>query len=177
MIIAHLPAGYLLSTWLQTHLPPAMRSSKAQHFGLLGSVFPDFDLLYFYLLDDRQHHHHRYWPHLPVVWLVLSVLVLHGLWRRGHPVALGCALMLLANVWLHLLLDSWVGDIWWLYPLFDQPFALFQVPAGQNFWLWSFVGHWTFAAEIVLLVSAFRHWQRNKHIAQTGSPNQSYRHP
>lgn len=160
MIIAHLPAGYLLCRWLQPRLPVALQSQHLLLCGLFGSVFPDFDLLYFYLLDARQHHHHHYWTHLPIVWLLLSVLLLHGLWRRGHPAALGCAVLFLGNVWLHLLLDSWAGDIWWLYPLLDQPFALFQVPAGPGFWLWSFVGHWTFVAEVILLLSAFRVWRK-----------------
>lgn len=159
MILAHLPAGYLFSRWLGQQLPGKLQSNWLLPCGLLGSILPDLDLLYFYLLDARQHHHHTYWPHLPVFWLPVTVIALNALWHRRNDQTFGCALAMLANIWLHLLLDSWAGDIWWLYPWLDKPFALVQVPPAEGFWLWAFVGHWSFLAEIALLLAAARAWR------------------
>lgn len=64
MLTAHLPAGYCLSRVTGTSLPGALPVM------LLFSVLPDFDLLWFYLVDNRSIHHHRYWVHIPAFWLV-----------------------------------------------------------------------------------------------------------
>lgn len=163
MIFAHLPAGYLLSRKLQRHLPAILQSPWLLPCGLLGSVLPDVDLLYLHLFDASPQHHHRYWTHLPIFWLPVSAIVLNALWHRRNRPAFGCALLLLANVWLHLLLDSWAGDIWWMYPWLDKPFALVQVPPIEGFWLWAFVGHWSFLAETALLLAAARQWHQSLH--------------
>lgn len=51
MFIAHAPAGYLLS---RAH--PSLR--KYAMWIVLGSVFPDIDMFYFYLISDGTAHHH-----------------------------------------------------------------------------------------------------------------------
>jgi len=68
MFIAHLPAGYLLSRSLLACLPLEQRVPLARRkllaAGLIGSVLPDIDLIYFYLLADRLVGHHVYWTML-----------------------------------------------------------------------------------------------------------------
>ncbi len=77
MFIAHLPAGYVLTRHLLDRAPAGdALSRRILAFGLLASVLPDFDLLYFYLIDNRQTLHHLYWPHLPAFWLVPAALSL-----------------------------------------------------------------------------------------------------
>ncbi len=70
------------------------------------------------------------------------------------PLAIG-----LAGVWLHLLLDTWAGDILWLWPMSDHLFHLITVPATPSHfppshWLLSFVLHWSFVAEVALILAA-----------------------
>lgn len=151
MFIAHLPSGYILASLL---LKRAGRHSVLPRTlmlaGILGAVAPDFDMLYFYLVDNRQTHHHRYFVHWPILWFGLTLTCM--LWRRiaarsGWPIV---ALVFSLGGILHLLLDSFVGDIWWLAPFVDQPFALFSVPALFKPWWLNFILHWSFAVELAI---------------------------
>lgn len=156
MIIGHLPAGYL-SAHLLRWGSAAVRAIDRKWIvwaALAGSVFPDLDMLYFYLLDHRQHHHHRYWTHLPIFWLIVLPAVLLVLRSARREVAFILSAVFGANVALHLLLDSIVGHIWWLYPFVDTPFSLATVPAAYKPWWLSFVLHWSFLLEVALLAAA-----------------------
>lgn len=155
MIIGHLPAGYLLTRWFSTRAPlRACNSNVLMAAGLLGSVFPDFDMLYFYLVDHRQTHHHLYWTHWPVFWvavLAISAVVLIALKRRAWLLIAG---VFVTNVFVHLMLDTIVGDVWWLAPFVNQPFALFTVPAIYKPWWLNFILHGSFLLELVIVVIA-----------------------
>ena len=65
---------------------------------------------------------------------------------------------------LHMLLDSVVGDIWWLAPIVDQPYALFTVPARFQPWWLNFVLHWSFVIELLIIVWAARLHQLTPHL-------------
>jgi inner membrane protein len=107
MFLAHMPAGNMVRKFLlsQFHLD----SSKTQWLlilGLLGSVFPDLDMLYFYLIDNRQRDHHSYWTHIPIYWLGLL-----GFWYLTATIFKSRLLVAAATVFiecilLHLSLDS-----------------------------------------------------------------------
>lgn len=160
MFIAHLPAGYLLSRWLQKNL----RTKKFLWAGLVASIFPDIDMLYFYFIDDRQTLHHHYWTHIPIVWLTLWLfLTLIGLLYKNRSVIIGAAIIF-SNIILHFILDSIAGGIRWLYPFVDKDFFLVAVPAAHDFWIWNFVFHWTFILEITLLICAFALLRRDRRV-------------
>lgn len=150
MLIAHLPAGYLLA-----------RASRAQGLAmaavLAGSVLPDLDLIWFYLIDDRAFHHHRYWVHAPGFWL-MGALVALPLLRAFRPGWLRPALVFLAAIFLHLVLDSLGGGIMWAWPLSTDLYRLVTVPATQPHWVASFILHWTFLAELVITAAAAALW-------------------
>lgn len=146
MITAHLPAGYILGRLL----PPAPYVLPA---ALVGSVLPDLDMLYFYLIDDRQTHHHHYWTHVPATWAVLAVLLLPLLRVFARPL-FPAAVAFFAAILLHLCLDSIVGDILWLWPVSDEAAPLITVPATRSHWLLSFLTHWTMALEAAIWVVA-----------------------
>ena len=142
MFVGHLPAGLLLAD-------AALRGRSAPTrlwwgAAALGSVCPDFDLVWFYLVDGRRALHHEYWTHIPFVWLCLAPLFLwHALGR-----------LFLAAVVSHLVLDTMVGGILWAWPWNNRSFALFSVPALHGWWVWNFLIHWTFLVEITLVVWA-----------------------
>jgi hypothetical protein len=150
LFVAHLPAGYLLSRQLTRH--PKLQSWL--WLGLLGSVLPDFDLAWFYLVDGRQHLHHSYWTHLPIYWLAIAAgwLLLAALLRAKRLVRAG--LVLFPNVFLHLALDTVAGKIRWLHPWSSESFALFDVPARYGSWIENFLRHWTFGIEVGLVALA-----------------------
>lgn len=69
MIIGHLASGYVYSKLLSSRLASHGFATKSVMIaGIVGAIAPDFDMLYFYLVDNRQHHHHSYWSHFPIVW-------------------------------------------------------------------------------------------------------------
>jgi hypothetical protein len=162
VILAHLPSGYIL----------ARISRRASGLPLLaalaGSVFPDLDLLWFYLVDHRAVHHHRYWFHAPGFWLIIAVLVLPVL-SRAAPRYLAAGCLFFAAIFLHLILDTLAGSIMWGWPLATRLVALVEVPATQHHWILSFLTHWTFLAEIaVILWAAILFFTQAK--AQDASP-------
>jgi hypothetical protein len=56
---------------------------------------------------------------------------------------------------IHLILDTIIGDIWWLAPFVDRPFSMFPVPARYHPWWLNFLLHWSFALELALWIGAF----------------------
>lgn len=147
MIIGHLPAGFLAAR--------AIGLTGAMFAGfVIGSVVPDLDMLWFYLVDHGGHHHHGYLTHRPFLWVavLLGGLVL----RRWAVFAFGLGAL------LHMLLDSIAGRINWGWPFFDAPMTLVIVPATQSHWLLSFIFHWTFAVELIVLALAVALFLRDR---------------
>ena len=146
MILAHLPSGYLLARGA------GHRRGVMLLAACIGAVLPDFDMIWFYLVD-RSVHHHRFWPHIPAVWaaIALFALPLAHHFRPGWfaPLCIG-----FAGILLHLILDTWVGSIMWLWPVSDQFYQAFTVPATRSHWVLSFLLHWTALAELAIILTA-----------------------
>jgi len=150
MFIGHLPAGYVLTKTVQKNI----KTSKYLFIGLIGSVFPDIDILYFYLVDNRQNLHHGYWIHTPFYWLIIAVISFTVLWLLKKKDYMIAAIIFFSNIFLHLILDTIVGKIEWLYPFTDQAYFLFDVPVIYDFWVYNFIFHWTFLFEIGVIAWA-----------------------
>jgi hypothetical protein len=163
MIFGHLPAGYISSKLLYARL--GLSEVDFKRFlmsGLAGSVVPDLDLVYFFLFDHRQHHHHTYWSHYPLVWL--SLLLLSVIWlytQRGRKLAILLVIFLL-NGFIHMVMDTLVGDIIWLAPFDKSMFSLFIVPAKYSVWWFNFLLHWSILLEIVVIGSALFLWRKSR---------------
>ena len=156
VIIGHIPAGYLVAALLQRHVRKwGVNRSQVLIASLAGSVAPDTDLLWFYLIDNRQYHHHTYWPHYPIVWggIFAASVICNRASIFSRPSFL---LLIFATAGLiHMALDSIVGDIWWFAPWLDKPYSLFTVPARFKFWWLNFILHWSFILEIALCLSTY----------------------
>ena len=158
MFIAHLPAGYLVTKGLESVLPvdslQKIRRKWLMFAGLLGSMLPDFDMVYFHLIDHRQHLHHGYWSHIPFFWVCVFIAwgALAVVLRR--PVMGLYGIVVSVNVLVHLFLDTVVGKVRWLFPYSTRDIVLFHVPAVHDWWVWNFVLHWTFLFEIAIVVCA-----------------------
>ncbi|ETD90981.1 metal-dependent hydrolase (plasmid) [Rhodobacter capsulatus] len=151
MFIAHLPAGYLLSRQIaKSH--PAKGALIAT--GLLASVLPDTDLFWFYLVSDRQSLHHGYMFHWPLFWGLIAALSWGFARALGAHGAGSFILVALANLLLHLALDSVAAGVGWLRPLSTIEVNLVEVPARYNWWVWNFVLHWTFGLELAIILAA-----------------------
>lgn len=164
MLIAHVPAGYLLIHRLAVGWRGLLSASLA------ASVLPDVDLLWFYFVNARQNVHHDFVFHWPLFWLALGALG-WGLcrvmaWRRAIPF-LGAALLALM---LHMALDSVAAEIAWLAPFSDRTWGLVEVPARHDWWVWSFILHWTFALELTITACAgFVAWRSLRRQGKSGA--------
>lgn len=160
MIIGHLPSGYIAAKLLiKKYWPTEHNTTAIKTACITGAIAPDFDMLYFYLVDNKQHHHHSYWPHYPIVWTTL--ICISALWSAKAKNKYWAKLLLLFSCcgFLHILLDSIVGDIWWGAPFIDKPFSLFTVPALYTPWWLNFILHWSFLFELVLVFWAIYLWK------------------
>lgn len=159
MLIAHLPAGYLLARRIAPRLAPPGALRRMMALGLAGSIFPDLDMVYFHAFDGRQTLHHDYWTHIPAFWLgaALGAALLMWLARAAIPWREG--LVFLAGIFLHLILDTPTGGILWGWPVSQQPFLLFEITARFDWWVWNFVLHWTFLFELVLCAWSVREFR------------------
>lgn len=157
MFIAHLPAGYCLTTLLLSKfmgLKTTWTHRRDLWIGLSASLLPDLDLIYFYLIDHRRHVHHSYITHIPVYWLAGALLVWScGAMRRRLWVKRS-TIIVISNAMLHLLLDSVASKVHWCYPISDAGLGLFHVPSLHGWWVWNYILHWTFGLEIVIVVAA-----------------------
>ena len=166
MFIGHLPAGYIISRlWLDK---ASYRHISHQSFvvaGMLGAVFPDIDMFYFYLVDHRQHHHHHYPTHYPIIWFFLLLLSLNWRYFRRDSQAALWSLVFTLNAFIHLFLDTIVGDIWWFAPFIDKSFAFFNVPALYHPWWLNFFFHWSFGLELIMVFGAILLWDRRRKIS------------
>lgn len=164
MFLAHMPAGFLASRFLlsQFKLKPS-KSKWLLTLGLLGSVFPDLDMLYFYLIDDRQHNHHSYWTHIPFYWFcLLSIFYFIAAILKSRFI-IAAATLFIGCVLLHLLLDTFAGGgIKWLYPLNSSYFNIFTVPPRHGYWLWNYFLHWTALVELLIIyLAASIFWKKS----------------
>ena len=149
MLSAHLAAGYLLTKTLQHQF----HTSRYLWIGLVASIVPDLDLIYFYFLTNEPQHHHEYLFHLPLFWLTLACYSYGlALLCRCQRTSFYAITIFYANIALHLLLDSYASYIKWLYPFFYTKFQLFTVPATFDSWIWNMVLHWSFVAEICIIM-------------------------
>ena len=154
MIIGHLPLGYLSTKLIAAKwLHQSVNKRAFMVAGILGSITPDLDMFYFYLIDNCQHHHHTYWTHTPLYW----ILILGLLFLVLRYIKIKCLSYLGIyglNIFIHLVADTFVGDIWWLSPIINEPFSFFTVPSAYKTWWLNFVLHWSFLLEITIMLSA-----------------------
>lgn len=160
MFIAHIPSSYLCTSWLiekwNIHEKIGLTKVSIISIALIMAITPDFDLLYFYLIDHRQHNHHTYWTHLPFFWLLLLGVPALIFFITKKQKLLWLTLLIEINIILHLILDTHLGRIQWLYPMSEHAVYLLDVPAIHKNWIWNFVFHWTFLFELLLTSLAVR---------------------
>ena len=158
MTFGHLSAGYITSKLLFKGFEHKSVYSKAFMFwGLFGSIAPDFDILYYFLLDHTFPNHHQYFSHLPLFWLTFLLMSLFWLQLHHHrnqnPAS---AFIFTLNGFIHTILDTVTGEIWWLAPFVNKPFSL----AAERSEIPNFTD-WTFSIELFLILWALSLWVNN----------------
>ena len=165
MIIAHLPAGYLMVKALSGKFRPD-QAAGLWLCGLTASVLPDIDILLFHL--EGAVRNHRYYPtHWPLFWLALFALSVLALLLLKKQRAIVYPAMMLAGVTLHLLLDLIGGPVFYAAPFsFDERIQLVRVQAIYNWWLMNYIRHWIFQVELMIcgaavLAFGLSQWEAN----------------
>ena len=162
MFIAHLPTGYITTRFFAKKWADKTDMKVFMLAGISGSIAPDLDMIYFYLIDQRQHHHHSYYSHYPVIWFSLLVLsVAYYRLAQNRPTAI-LGIIFSVNGCVHLLLDSVVADVWWFAPFVDKGYAMFIVTARYDPWWLNFIFHWSFLLEVALCLWALHLWQSQR---------------
>jgi hypothetical protein len=155
MLIAHLPAGYIVSVLSFQYLKPSgIERNQYLSAGMIGAIAPDLDMIYFYCIDHRSHSHHSYFSHFPVVWLMILIMALSWLSLSGIKNRPLQATILAANGLLHMLLDFLASNIYWLAPFVMKPFSLTMVDRIYEPWWLNFIFHRSFLLELIILTWA-----------------------
>lgn len=164
MLIAHIPAGYITTRYYNRIAGENISFSR---YGLLFSIWPDFDLLYFYLVDKKATFHHLYFTHIPLSVVIAFVFIVPIYLLDKSKKLFKIYLLFLISWFLHLILDTLTGGIAWLYPLKSSVIKLIEIPSQHSNWIVNFVFHWSFLIEIsitawaVILLFA----DKSKHVS------------
>jgi hypothetical protein len=162
MLIAHAPAGYLLTRFLSRtlfkHRVHPKRTDRLYQLmmagGIIGGIMPDFDFIYHIFIDSDRTPHHSYITHMPLFWLgVLGVLFLVGKRMRNRNF-IAVSTTLCCSALLHLVFDTLTGVVYWLYPFSKKGFNVFAVADVHVWWVHNYTNHWTFLIEIVIILTA-----------------------
>jgi inner membrane protein len=162
MIIAHGPAGYLLTKiFANTLLRNSMSSlhdPKRYNLlilaGIIGGIMPDFDFVYHIFIDSDRTPHHSYITHMPFFWLsLMSLLIVTGTLLK-KPFFTAVSTVMCSASLLHLIFDTLTGEIYWLYPFSMHPFNVFSVHGTYIWWVHNYMYHWTFLIEITTVTIA-----------------------
>lgn len=155
MIFAHLPAGFITTKILekQLHITDQKERKYFYIIGLIFSIIPDFDVLYFYMFNSSIHHH-KFFPHLPVFWLLFFSAAAIFVYFIKKPIWTYLFIVAMVNIIVHLILDSITAPLWWFYPLSDTAVMLIEVPARYSHWFISMILHWSFLLELLIIVTA-----------------------
>lgn len=102
---------------------------------MIGAVFPDIDLLYFYLFDNRSVHHHKYFLHWFSFWIPIFLISYFNSKFSKYTSGLALAVVSFSSAaLLHVSLDTFVGDVWIFAPLIDKPYVFFEVTPRYEPW-------------------------------------------
>ncbi len=168
LLPGHIAFGYLASkAALHSIDLPAHEADIALLIGVISSVAPDLDLLYFFLRkrslklqDDSSHR--TLLSHAPLLWLASAIaLALFG--QSEFWIAVGLAIW--AGSWSHFAGDSIEYGIMWLWPFSKRQFSLRKISeAGPSekslprfYWRYFcdiYARNWTFWMEVTIICLA-----------------------
>lgn len=162
MLLAHVPAGYLLTrilsrTIFKESIDPK-RSDRLYQIvmfaGLIGAILPDVDFIYHLFFDPNRTPHHSYITHMPILWISLTVLSIFIGKIFKIPNFTIVSVTACLSALLHLVCDTITGVIYWLYPLSSKDFNVFSVSDVHIWWVQNYLSHWTFLIEIAIVFFA-----------------------
>ncbi len=172
MLIAHLPAGYLIANL--TTRSGRILSQTAFIATMIGAVIPDIDMIWFWTVDHRQHHHHGYFTHWPSFWFLVFLFGLAVSFLSSKREWGTVVYMFSLGTFSHMILDSVAAPIMWLAPLSVRWFELSHVAASANGATYALLTHWTFGLELAIcLIAAVVLYKERRFPSSYSKSNQS----
>ena len=163
MLFAHGPLGALLSDrsirmWWKGKITPRQKWILLL-LGFIGGIFPDVDLLYYYLVDASTPHRefitHSFFIYVAVfvvLYFVAAVFV-------KKPVFKMAVMIFFIGVVSHLAVDSILAEVSWFFPFSRRLYGLSNFSALRP-WLFSvnFALEFVFTGLFFLLLISFASW-------------------
>lgn len=114
---AHIPAGFIVCQLLIGRFKNRIQSYPLFFFwGLTGAILPDVDYLYQTFFDYQNYDHHYYFLHFPLFWSALLICSSAMVFLHKKKQTTTIAFMFSLNGFIHMILDSIEGRIFWLAP-------------------------------------------------------------
>lgn len=126
MIFAHAPASFLLCYFFKKHWQKnfSRRNISWLFFlSLFGGIFPDIDLIYYYL-SSASFSHHEIFTHSLLFYIIICGTVFFIGWLLKKRIVCYSSVIFFASILTHFIVDSIGGGIVWLYPFSKSLFGM-----------------------------------------------------
>lgn len=124
---AHISGGYVvlhIANKINPHL--GLSTSGVMIAGLIGSVLPDVDFIFFTYVKD----HHNSWPHTPLFWIAIYLMVFASGFIFKNQTIKDYSTAVIIGILSHFFLDWFSGrtaGIRLLYPFSQHVFSLYPI--------------------------------------------------
>lgn len=153
MLIGHLPVGYFITRSLIKKLKLPLNKLWLG-LGLLAAILPDFDIVYTVFVKQSIGSHRYYFTNFPAFYLTLlliSVIVYYLIRKKWLKFVI---IIVFANIFVHLLLDTMFVGIKWFWPFSDILIGVYNVGLTGGIIVENYFTHWYWHLEIVLWIAA-----------------------
>ncbi len=158
MLIGHLPAGYFVTKSILKKLKIPINNTMGKWLflaGLVASIAPDFDIVYWMLFDEYGTGSHRnYYTNYPILYLALLVILVIIYFIVKKPWLKYGIIVVFANFFTHLILDTTFVGIKWLWPFYDKMIGIYNVNFTGGLMIENYFHHWIWYLEIALWLLA-----------------------
>jgi inner membrane protein len=156
MMVGHIAAGYFTTYYLMRRYKLLWRWPWFA-LGLFASIIPDLDIFYQMYVNKLYLTHRYYFTYIPLFYLVVFIfcllvqLIFKKKWLKY------AILIIFANIFVHLLLDTPFYGIMWLWPFYKGLIGIYDVGGNGGIFVKNYWHHWYFYSEIVLWILAIYH--------------------
>lgn len=126
MIFAHAPASFLLTYALKKYWQPSCQRKQIISLyilAMIGGIFPDIDLFYYYLSSATFSHHEVFTHSVLFYSIVCGLIYFFGYWRKNKFLQTAASLFFLGII-SHFLADSLGAGVVWLWPFSKTLYGL-----------------------------------------------------
>jgi len=153
MLIGHLPAGYFLTRALikkyKIPLTPLWLG-----LGLIASVIPDFDHIFNILFQNNIFNHRLLLTHIPFTYVIILIISLIVYKIKKWTWLKWGMIIILPNIFLHLILDTLFVGIEWLWPFYPKLIGIYNVNITEGIIVPNYYHHWYWYLEIIFWIIA-----------------------